>query len=198
MGMSITIASAIVLVGWVIFVGAISAAIFSTINDIGSLVNSASTDKVKLMARLSLGIESIENRSVNFTVANIGSREIFLRNDTFAWNSVIIYYNNTDWQNYLIENYTVLHINATGTDISFDVTTHRCIKPGEEALIQVDLPSEAPDILETSLVTVIFASHYGVTASQEAYVSQYGERTLMSGMGASVFSEGNIATDYVR
>ena len=112
---------------------------------------------------------------------NQGSKDVFLRNETFAWNSVIITYNNSDWQTYLIENYTVLDISASGTNESFDITSHQSIKPGEQALIEVELPSGAPDILIGSVVNVVFASHYGVSARQEILVSAYGEQALMNG-----------------
>jgi archaellum component FlaF (FlaF/FlaG flagellin family) len=180
MGLSVSIASAIVLVGWIAFIGAVSTAMLTTVNDIGSLVNSTSSDNIKLGVQLELRITSVESRSINFTVLNTGSREVFLRNQTFAWNSVIVTYNITDWNTYLIENYTVLTIEATGTNQSFDVTSHQSIKPGEQALIKIDMPSDAPDILIGSVVNVVFASHYGVSARQEILVSTYGEQALMS------------------
>ncbi|MGD0978349.1 MAG: hypothetical protein ABR962_04315 [Candidatus Bathyarchaeia archaeon] len=183
MGLSVSIASAIVLVGWIAFVGAISTALLATMNNVGTLVNSPSNDEAKLSVQLSLTIASVESRSLNFSVQNTGSSEIFLRNETFAWNSVIVTYNNTDWQTYLIDNYTVLVINAIGTNESFDVTSHQSIKPGEQALIQVDLPSGAPDIQIGSVVNVVFASHYGVSARQELLVLVYGEQIQTNGSG---------------
>jgi hypothetical protein len=191
-GLSVSIASAIVLVGWIAFIGAVSTALLTTMNNVGTLVNSTSSDSIKLSVELGLTITSVENRSLNFSVQNTGSRDIFLRNETFAWNSVIITYNTstyntTNWQTYLIENYTVLAINATGTNESFDVASHQSIKPGEQALIEVDLPSGAPDIRIGSVVDIVFASHYGVSARQEILVSTYGEQVLMSsgGQGSS-------------
>jgi len=191
-GLSVSIASAIVLVGWIAFIGAVSTALLTTMNNVGSLVNSTSSDSIKLSVELGLTITSVENRLLNFSVRNTGSRDIFLRNETFAWNSVIITYNTstynaTNWQTYLIENYTVLAINATGTNESFDVASHQSIKPGEQALIEVDLPSGAPDIRIGSVVNIVFASHYGVSARQEILVSTYGEQVLMSsgGQGSS-------------
>jgi hypothetical protein len=201
MGLSVSIASAIVLIGWIAFIGAISTALLTTINNVGSLVNSTSSDSIKLSVELGLTITSVENRSLSFSVQNIGSRDIFLRNETFAWNSVIITYNTstyntTDWQTYLIENYTVLAINATGTNESFDVVSHQSIKPGEQALINVQLPTSAPDILTNSVITVVFATHYGISAQQEIFVNQYGERTLGMIAGLSGPPAG-IAVGYV-
>ena len=186
MGLSVSIASAIVLIGWIAFIGAISTALLTTMNNVGTLVNSPSIDEAKLSVQLSLTITSIESRSLNFSVQNTGSNVVFLRNETFAWNSVIITYNNTDWQTYLIDNYTVLAITAIGTNVSFNVAAHQGINPGEQALIQVDLRSGAPDIQIGSVVTVVFASNYGVSARQELLVLAYGEQNHQSGGGQTV------------
>lgn len=198
MGLSVSIASAIVFVGWIALAGAISTSVLFTMNTFGSMINSASDDKIKLDVQLKLNITSIEARELNFSLRNTGSRDVFLRNESYVWNSIILNYNTStsDWQTYLIENYTILAINVTGTDASFNVTSHSCLKPGEEALIKVELPSDAPEIPVNSLVTVVFASHYGVSAVEEAFVSQYGE--LMSGLGESGIGVYNIAEDYVR
>lgn len=177
MGLSISIASAIVLVGWIVFISAISTALLTTMNSVGTLANSPSSDDVKLNVQLGLTITSVESRSLNFSVQNTGSLDIFLRNGTFAWNSVILTYNNatynnTDWQTYLIDNYTVLAINAIGTNESFDLASHQSINPGEQALIQVHLPSSAPYGIQIgSIVDVVFASNYGVIARQEILVT---------------------------
>ena len=183
MGLSVSIASAIVLVGWIAFIGAISTALLATMNNVGTLANSPSSDDIKLRVQLGLAIASVESRALNFSVQNTGSRDIFLRNETFTWNDVIVTYNDTNWQTYLTDNYTVLAINATGTDESFDITSHRSINPGEQALIQVYLPSSAPDIQVGSVVDVVFASHYGVIARQEIEVMAYGEQTQTSASG---------------
>jgi hypothetical protein len=59
------------------------------------------------------------------------------------------------------------------------------------------VPSEAPDILIGSVVNVVFASHYGVSARQEILVSTYGEQTSVipgrlgnSGLGGYIVSDG--------
>lgn len=197
MGLSITFASAVALIGWIVFVGAVSTAMLRTMNEVGLQANSATEDKIRLSVQLRLSITYIETRTLNFTVSNTGSKEIFLRNETYAWNTAILTYNNTDWKTYIIENYSVLRINATGTDESFDVSTHRTIKPGEQALINIQLPPSAPDILTNSVVTIVFATHYGTSARQEVFVNQYGERLLDAGLGGSGLSLYNIAKDYV-
>ncbi|HEY4674961.1 MAG TPA: hypothetical protein VIH48_02775 [Candidatus Bathyarchaeia archaeon] len=191
MGLSVGIASAIVLIGWLAFAGTVSTAMFTSLNDALSMMESTSYDELKVGVQLKANITSVESRGINFTVSNTGSKEIFLRNETCLWNSVIISYNNTDWQTYLIEDYTVLSVNVTGTSASFDVASHPCIKPGEEASIEATLPSGAPDILETSIVTVVFASHYGVGAIGEIYVEQYGEFVFggESGQSFSIFTD---------
>jgi archaellum component FlaF (FlaF/FlaG flagellin family) len=197
MGLSISIASAVVLIGWIVFVGAVSTAMLRTMNEVGLQVNSSTNDTLRLSVQLRLSITDIENRTVNFTVSNTGSKEIFLRNDTFAWNTAILTYNNTDWKTYTIENYTVLRINATGTNETFDLSTHRTIKPGEQALINIQLPTSAPDILTNSVVTVVFATHYGISARQEVFVNQYGERILIAGLGNLGLGLDGIAWGYV-
>jgi archaellum component FlaF (FlaF/FlaG flagellin family) len=176
MGLSISIASAVALIGWIIFIGAVSTAMLRTMNEVGLQVNSSTDDRLRLSVQLRLSITDVESTTVNFFIYNTGSKEIFLRNETFAWNTVILTYNNTDWKTYMIENYTVLSINATGTDQTFDLSTHLTIKPGEQALMSIQLPSSAPDILTNSVVTVVFATHYGSCAQQEIYVNQYGMR----------------------
>ena len=195
MGLSITIASAVVLIGWIVFVGAVSTAMLRTMNEVGLQINSSSDDKIRLSVQLRLSITAIEDRTLNFTVSNTGSREVFLRNETFAWNTAILTYNNTEWKTYVIENYTILMINATGTDESFDLSTHHSIKPGEQALINIQLPTSAPDILRNSVVTVVFATHYGASARQEVFVNQYGERLLAAGLGTPGLDD--IAVGYV-
>jgi hypothetical protein len=69
-----------------------------------------------------------------------------------------------------------LAINVIGNNASFDVTSHQSINPGEQALIQVYLPSSAPDIQVGSVVDLVFASNYGVIARQEILVLTYGEQ----------------------
>jgi archaellum component FlaF (FlaF/FlaG flagellin family) len=186
MGLSVSIGSAIVLIGWIAFIGAISTALLTTMNSIGTLANSPSSDEVKLGVQLGLTITSVENTSITFSVQNTGSSSIFLKNETFPWNSVIVTYNNatynnTDWQTYLIDNYTVLAINVTGTNASFDVASHQSINPGEQALIQAYLPSSAPNIQIGSVVDVVFASNYGVIARQEILLPSYGEQIQTGG-----------------
>ena len=171
MGLSVGVASTIVLAGWIAFAGTVSTAILSNLNDVLALMESTSTDEIKVGVQLEINVTGLAPQEINFSVTNTGSKEIFLRNGTYAWNTVIIAYNNTNWQTYLIDSYIVLMINISGTDISFDVSSHPSIKSGEEALVQAFLPAGAPDIAESSIVMVVFASHYGVVALQEVSAS---------------------------
>jgi uncharacterized membrane protein YgcG len=200
MGLSVSIASAIAIVGWIAFIGATSTALITTMNNVGILVNSASSNDIKLNVQLSLAITSVESESINFTVQNMGSREIFFENETFGWNSVIVTYNSTNWQSYLIDNYTILAINPASSNTSSNFAGQQSIKPGEEALIEVDLPAGAPPILDQtstsigSVLNVVFASQYGVTAAQEILVSNYGPQTMTSSGGNGSGSSGSEAS----
>jgi archaellum component FlaF (FlaF/FlaG flagellin family) len=171
MGLSVSIASAIVLAGWIAFIGAISTAMLSGVNSFGLLVNSMSKDDVKLGVQLELNITSVESRTINLTVTNTGSKDLFLEHESYAWNSIIVTYNNTGWQTYLIDNYNVSAISVIGSSNSFDPASHRSINSGEQALIQVELPLGAPSIDIDSVVTVVFVSQYGVSAKQEIFVT---------------------------
>jgi archaellum component FlaF (FlaF/FlaG flagellin family) len=173
MGLSVSIASAIVLAGWIAFIGAISTAMLSGVNSFGLLVNSMSTNDVKLGVQLELNITNVESGQINLTVANTGSKDLFLQDESYAWNSIIVTYNDTGWQTYLIDNYRVLAIGVIGSDSSFSPASHHSINAGEQAFIQVKLPLGAPNIDIDSVVTVVFVSQYGVTAEQEIFVSTY-------------------------
>ena len=183
MGFSISIASAIVLIGWLALIGSISGTMLTAINEIGTLVNSAPSNSVKQSVQLGLQIKSVQDRAINISVVNAGSVAVFLRNVTFAWNSIIISYNATSWQTYLIDNYTVLAISVVGANESFDVSSHQSVNPGEQVLIEVYLPTQAPAIPLGSVVNVVFASNYGVCARQEILLSTYGDQALVSSNG---------------
>jgi len=165
MGFSVTIASTIVLIGLMTFVGATLTTMLYTINDLTILVNTLKDEKLNV--DLEIEIVKIDASEIQFLVRNTGSKTIFLMDQGYKWNSIIISYNNTYWRPYLIEDYTVLEIKVSGTDVTFNFDDHRYVNPGEEAYIKVNLPPEAPEIPVNSTVTVVFASHYGVTAVKE-------------------------------
>jgi len=184
LGFSVSIASAIVLIGWLALIGSISGTMLTAINEIGTLVNSTPSDSLKQSVQLRLQITSVQNTAINFSVVNTGSIAVFLRNETFAWNSVILSYNTTSynatsWQTYLIDSYTVLAISVVGANESFDVSSHQSVNPGEQVLIEVYLPTQAPIIPLGSVVNVVFASNYGVCARQEISLSTYGDQALV-------------------
>ncbi|MCD6369765.1 MAG: hypothetical protein J7L38_08240 [Thermoproteales archaeon] len=120
----------------------------------------------KLRVEISLEVNSVAGRSLNITVRNTGSEPIFLSNYSALRNDIIVAYFNSTWLSYLAE-YSVLSIRVAGAAVEFDPSTHNVINPGEEAFIQVYLPSSAPEIPVNSTVTVVFVSHYGVTARGE-------------------------------
>jgi len=117
-----------------------------------------------------LTIDAVTAASCNVTVKNVGAKTIFLKSQNgFSWNTVMISYGNgSHWQSYPIEEYEVLAVRVSGTNSSFNPTSHSYINPGEEAHLAFSIPNEAPEIPEQAVVAVTFASHYGVTASGEA------------------------------
>jgi len=119
--------------------------------------------------RLELQIDSVNARNCTFTVRNVGSKTIFLKSQNgFQWNTIALSYgNSSEWRSYPIERYTVLEINVSNTNVSFNSSTHPFINPGEEARIFFEIPDTAPDIPVNGVVTVTFATHYGVAATGE-------------------------------
>jgi hypothetical protein len=63
----------------------------------------------------------------------------------------------------MIELYDILEVKVSNTSCSFNPSSHNFINPGEEALISFNIPDGAPD----GVVSVAFATHYGVTAKAE-------------------------------
>ena len=166
MGLSIPLASAILLLALLtsagLFVGAM---IQMTIGLRGLLHAQGMWERMKLEVELRLRVESIDARGLNFTVENTGSRTIFLHSEgDYRWNTVIIAYGG---RSYPIDDYRVLEIRVSEANKTFNPGEHPYIAPGEEALIHVELPDEAPDISPGEAVLVLFASHYGVTAADE-------------------------------
>ena len=164
MGFSVTIASTIVLIGLIAFAGSLSTTMFCAINNVFVLLNTVSD---KSNVQLELEIVSVNASEIQFYVRNTGSKVIFLLDQGFKWNSAVVSYNNSFWRSYLIEDYTILEIKVTGTNVSFNVNTHSCVNPGEEVHIQASLPSGAPEIPINGTFIVVFASHYGVGAIKE-------------------------------
>ena len=165
MGFSTPVASAIILIGLIAFMGATSISLIYSINQLTILLNT--TLKHDLDVQIELSIVDINASSVEFYVKNTGSKTIFLENQGFSWNSVIIAYRNNTWNSYLIEDYRVIEIKVENSAVTFNVSTHKYINPGEEARILVSLPEYAPRIPYNETVIVVFFSHYGVSAVKE-------------------------------
>ena len=165
MGFSVTIASTIVLIGLIAFASATTASMLYTLNNLTTLTNTSLNQK--LGAQLELDIININASTVQFYVKDTGSSPIFLRSQTFNWNSVIVAYNNSSWRSYLIDNYTVSEIKVQGSQVLFNVSAHRFINPGEQARIEATLPIGAPEIPMNESVLIVFVSHYGISAMKE-------------------------------
>jgi len=170
MGFSVTIASAIVLIGMVVLFGSLSAVLVYSLNVLSDTAREyLRHERDKLDVKLELEVETINQDSCIINVKNPGSKTIFLiEQEDFQWNTIMIsYQNNSHWLSYVIEDYTVLEVKITDTQTSFDPANHGFINPGEEARISFDLPAEAPMIPNKATVIIVFASHYGVTAQAE-------------------------------
>ena len=170
MGFSVTIASAIVLIGLVVLFGSVSAVLVYSLNVLSDTAREyLSHEKDKLDVKLELEIETINQDSCTINVKNPGTKTIFLKEqEDFQWNTIMIsYQNSSQWRSYIIENYTVLEVNITNTEVTFDPANHGFINPGEEARISFDLPEGAPLVPNEATVIIVFTSHYGVTAQAE-------------------------------
>jgi len=165
MGFSVTAASAIILIGLITFVGVTTVSLLYAVNQLTVLLNT-SPDKDSDV-QIELDIVGINASSIQFYVENTGSKTIFLENQDYNWNSVIIAYRNNTWHSYLIEDFNVSEIKVQNSTVSFTVSDHMYINPGEEAKITVSLPVGAPDIPSNGTVIVVFISHYGVSAMKE-------------------------------
>jgi len=165
MGFSAAAASAVILIGLITFVGVTTASLFYTINHLTILLNTLPNQNLDV--QIELDRVNINASFIQFYVKNTGSKTIFLKNQDFNWNSVIIAYRNNKWHSYLIENYNVSEIKVQNSTVSFDVSTHMYINPGEEAKIIASLPADAPNIPTNGTVIVVFISHYGVSAMKE-------------------------------
>jgi len=162
MGISTPIASAIVLAGVVVFISSISSSLLYGLCYFTEMVYSCD-QTCKIKSRLELSISSVTNESLKILVNNLGPETIFLISGRgYNWNSIIISYRaNSAWKTYLVDNYEVLEINVTDTNLSFNPSTHPFIRPGETAKIRVDIPEGAPEIEAGSPLIVVFASRFG-------------------------------------
>jgi len=165
MGFSVAAASAVILIGLITFIGVVTASVLYAINQLIILLNTLPNQDLDV--QIELDRVNINASLVQFYVKNKGSKTIFLKNQDFNWNSVIIAYRNNTWHSYLIEDYTVSEIKVQNSTVSFNPSTHNYINPGEEAKIIVSLPADAPNIPTNGTVIIVFISHYGVSAMKE-------------------------------
>ncbi len=171
MGFSVTLASAIVLIGFLAIFASFTTALFQGIKELSSVAEDyVSREREKIDVNLQLTINAVNATSCNATVKNIGSKTIFLKSQNgFSWNSILMSYGNgSQWRSYPIEDYEILDIKVSGTNSSFNPAGHSYVNSGEEVHLSCSIPSGAPEIPVQSVVSVAFASHYGVTASGEA------------------------------
>jgi archaellum component FlaF (FlaF/FlaG flagellin family) len=171
MGFSVTLASAIVLIGFLAVFASFSTALFQGAKELSYIAKDyVSREREKIDVNLQLTVDAANAASCNVTVKNVGSKTIFLKSQNeFSWNTIMISYgNNSHWQSYSIEDYEILEVKVSGTNSSFNPASHSYVNPGEEAQIAFSIPSGASEIPVQSVVSVTFASHYGVTASGEA------------------------------
>ncbi|RLG25851.1 hypothetical protein DRN85_04690 [Methanosarcinales archaeon] len=165
MGFSVVAASAVILIGLITFIGVVTASLLYAINQLTITLNTLPNRDLDV--QIELDRVNINASLVQFYVKNKGSKTIFLKNQDFNWNSVIIAYRNNTWHSYLIEDYTVSEIKVQNSTVSFNPSTHTYINPGEEAKIIVSLPADAPNIPTNGTVIIVFISHYGVSAMKE-------------------------------
>jgi archaellum component FlaF (FlaF/FlaG flagellin family) len=171
MGFSVTLASAIVLIGFLAIFASFNAALFQGVKELSHIAEDyVSREREKIDVNLQLTVDSVDAASCNVTVKNIGSKTVFLRSqDGFSWNTIMMSYGNgSNWQSYPIEDYEILDVKVSGTDSSFNPASHSYVNSGEEMHLMFNIPNGAPEIPVQGVVSVTFASHYGVTASGEA------------------------------
>lgn len=170
MGFSVTISTSIILIGLIVLFSSASVAIIQGAREITCVVDDyLAREREKLDVRLELQIESVYARNCTFTVKNLGCKTIFLRSQNgFQWNTIAFSYGKSqeEWRSYLIEDYSVLKVRVSGTNITFG-PIHSFINPGEEARIVFSVPNGAPDIPVDGIATVAFVTHYGVVARAE-------------------------------
>lgn len=165
MGFSVTICSAIILISLIAAGGTVFGAVLYASSIILPEVNMyLGMHRTMLDIQLHLSIESISERSCVINVSNTGSRTIFMAG---GYNNTIIISYGSPWRPFLVEKQDVLEIKVSGTNSTFEPNSHRYINPGEEARIEIYIPSSAPDIQLNSTVIVVFASHYGVSTQTE-------------------------------
>ena len=171
MGVSVVLASFIVLIGFLAIFSTVSTAFFTGMKDLSFAANDYIThQKDKINTQIQLTIDSISGTTCEFTVKNTGSKTIFMQNSNgFNWDTIILSYGNgSQWHSYTIDGYQILQVKVSGTNTTFNLSNHNFINPGEQTSISLNIPSNAPEISVQDVVSITFASYDGITASGEA------------------------------
>ncbi len=175
MGFSVTITSSIILIVFLALSSMFLITVFQSLKEILYTAEEyVNREREKLDIALQLEVHPINATSCNITIENIGSKVIFFENQSeYKWNTIILSYgNNSFWVSYPIEDYDILEVRVSGTNYVFTPDNHSYIDAGEEAHIFLSIPSGAPEIPLNGLVSVVFVTHYGVTAKGEAVRTQ--------------------------
>ncbi|MCS7124406.1 MAG: hypothetical protein NZ932_03190 [Candidatus Bathyarchaeota archaeon] len=171
MGFSVTITSSIILIVLCALSTSFLVTIFQGLKEVTQIAEQYVTHgREKLNVALQLGVHSVNATSCVVIVKNVGSQTVFFEDqEGFRWNTIIVSYGNSSfWATYYIEDYTILEIKVSETNFLFTLENHPYIASGEEARIIFSVPEGAPEIPLNGLVSVVFASHYGVAAKAEA------------------------------
>lgn len=175
MGFSVTITSSIILIVLFTLSASLLITVFQGLKETSHVAREhISQEREKLDVSLKLEVLPLNATTCTLTVKNLGSRTIFFEGQSgFKWNTVIVSYgNDLFWTTYPIENYTILEVRVSETSYVFQPEKHPYIEAGEEAQIIFSLPEGAPEIPLNGLVSVVFATHYGVAAKAEAVRTQ--------------------------
>ncbi|MEM2108152.1 MAG: hypothetical protein QXL10_02570 [Candidatus Bathyarchaeia archaeon] len=171
MGFSVTLASAIVFIGFLVIFASFAAAFFQGIREFYYTAEAyVNREREKIDVKLQLTIEAVNATACIAKVENLGSKTIFLKNQNgFNWNTLVVSYGKGSQRySYLIEDYEILDVKVSGANITFSPNMHDYLNFGEEMRLSFSIPYGAPEIPSQAIVSVTFASHYGVTASGEA------------------------------
>ncbi|MBC7112727.1 MAG: hypothetical protein H5T34_01675 [Candidatus Methanomethyliales bacterium] len=162
-GFSSVIGGAIILISLISIMGATFLSLsFLSKESVEAMRQTLQVEKVRVETSLELSVISIENASLTALVRNKGSTTVFLEP---GWNDVIVSYQAYDGWRTCLANFNA-SVRVSGSEVFFQ-SDHNFINPGEEAVLDVWLPEGAPEILNGSVVRVVFASHYGVSAVGE-------------------------------
>lgn len=175
MGFSITITSSIILIVLLAISSSFLITIFQGLKEISFMAKEyVSREREKFDVALQLTVDSVNATSCNITVKNTGAKVIFLKNQTgFKWNTIILsYVSDSLWRSYPIEEYEIIEVRVSGTNYTFTPDNHSFINSGEEARFSFNIPDGAPEIPLQGLVSVVFVTHYGVSAKGEAVREQ--------------------------